>query len=69
MRYSVNLRMKNPGPAKYLIDSRECDNMCEAFTLATAVLANVDAKEHFVEIVETATGEKIAGFNEGVLYV
>ena len=64
MRYTVKLRMKNPGPAKYLIDSKDVNNMVEAFELATSVLANVDEKEHFVEIVDNITGDTIANFNE-----
>lgn len=64
MRYSVNLRMKNPGPAKYLIDARETDNMVKAFEIATAVMTNINDDEHFVEIVDMQTGESIANFNE-----
>ena len=63
MKYTVKLRMRNPGPAKYLIDSRDSNNMVEAFEIATAVLASVDENEHFVEIVDNESGDTIASFN------
>ena len=62
MKYSINLRMKKPGPAKYLIDSREEDNFMEAFRAATRMAAEID-NDHFVEIFDNDINERVADFN------
>ena len=64
MKYSVNLRMKNPGPAKYLIESCEVDNITNAFYAATNMIT-ANEGDHFVEIIDNNTNEKVAGINEG----
>ena len=61
MKYSVNLRMKNPGPAKYLIDSRDASDFMEAFGMATRMAAEID-KDHFVEIFDNEINERAAHF-------
>lgn len=55
--------MKNPGPAKYLIKSCEEDSLINAFQAACDISKAIDS-DHFVEIVDNQTGEKIAGFNK-----
>jgi hypothetical protein len=64
-KYSINTRMKNQGPAKYLIDTQGCDDLNEAFSVASN-LADSCGADHFVEIVENYSNEKVATFNEVV---
>jgi hypothetical protein len=62
MRYAINVRMKNPGPAKYLIESRDSSDYMVAHYIAQHLCAKAD-KDHFVEIVDDNTGEQLACFN------
>jgi len=64
MKYAVYLRMKNLGPAKFLIDSWQFDDFMSAFHHAKDVAGKLE-QDHFVEICESKSGEKLAGFNEG----
>jgi hypothetical protein len=64
MRYSVNLRLKNPGPAKYLVDTREAEDLPSAFKAGDELIATMDIKEHLIEIVDSSTNEVVASFNE-----
>jgi len=63
MKYSINLRMKNPGVAKYLIKTEDTNDHMIAFYLASHMLDSSD-KDHFVEIVDNDSDETIANFNE-----
>jgi hypothetical protein len=66
MKYSINLRMKNLGPAKYLIDSCEAGDFSTALNKASDLMDKVDIeKDYFVEIVDNATGDRVAGLNLG----
>ena len=65
MKYSVNLIMKNPDQAKFLIDCKDTNDIVNAFEIANDLLHHNDVKGHFVEIVDNDSGEKIAGINEG----
>ena len=64
MRYSVNLRMKNPGPAKYLIETSDVNDLTAAFYTGMHLSDKGDS-DHFVEIVDNDNGGTIAIFNEG----
>jgi len=63
MRYSVNLRMKNPGPTKYLVESAEKNDLIDAFYLGVQ-FAKSHKLDHYVEIVDNENGEIIAMFSE-----
>jgi len=67
MKYSVNVRMKNPGVAKYLIEARDTDDMHEAFCLAIAMVEKHEKDGYFVEVIDNNTNEKVAGFNESAI--
>lgn len=58
--YSIEVRLKNPGPAKYLIQSVQRDDLNEAFRIA-GTLADVTDKDHFVQI-RNDVNEVIANF-------
>lgn len=62
MKYSVNIRMKNPGPAKFLIASEETNDYMDAFYAAQRAADECD-ENHFVEIVDNEKKEVIQTFN------
>ena len=62
MRYSVNVRMKNPGPAKYLIDSSETNDFMDAFYAGKRAAMEIDS-DHFVEIFDNETNDVLMTFN------
>lgn len=64
MRYTVCVRLKNPGPAKYLMESQDADDFMDAFYGAKRAAEKAD-KDCFVEIVDNNSGETIATFNGG----
>lgn len=66
MKYSVNLRMKNPGPTKFLIESKDSEDLVGAFIVADEIIAKTPnmEKDYFVEIYDNVSKEKIASFNE-----
>ncbi|CAM6003868.1 unnamed protein product [Sphagnum balticum] len=61
MKYSVNVRIKNPGIAKYLIDARDFDNFMDAFQSASNMAKELD-NDHFVEIVDNDFNEKVVNY-------
>jgi hypothetical protein len=63
MKYSINLRLKNPGPTQYLIDVQERDDFMEAFYAAEKAAKDAD-DDHFIEIVDNELNEKIVSFKE-----
>jgi hypothetical protein len=62
MKYSINLRMKNPGPAKYLLDSVEANEFMDAFHLAKNMADDAN-EEQFVEIFDNESKDVVATFN------
>lgn len=63
MRYSVQMRMNNPGVTKFLLESVDKDDFMEAFQLANEMADKCD-KDSFVEIVNADNGDKICKFQE-----
>ena len=63
MRYSINLRMKNPGPAKFLIETCEANDLPSAFEAGDRMISALNVEEHFIEILDN-NGDKVASFNE-----
>jgi hypothetical protein len=63
MKYTVNLRWKNLGPAKYLIDSKEANDLTQAYYIGDQMIENqLKVDEHFIEILDPA-GDIVASFN------
>ena len=56
--YSIELRMKNPGPAKYLIAVTQRDDLTQAFAAADELMDEND-KDHFVQICDES-GEVVS---------
>ena len=62
-KYSVQVRMKNPGVTKYLMESSDHDSFMSAFYYAQKQVDRISS-DYFIEIRDAESNEKMASFNE-----